>query len=146
METLQDINQSIEYIYDKYSPVLYGIALQITSCEKEAEQILIASFQKIQKGRLFNLHNPCTCVKLMKLTIETTCEQFPKYKRSDLAFKQLHQSPIVNRLLSENSPMKSLSRENHLTRSQAMKNFRADLSVLLRIKKDYVVRTIITPG
>jgi hypothetical protein len=142
MNTLYTISQSLEYFYDLYSPVIYGVALQISSDEKEAEKILIASFKKINKLELFQPGSPNLSIKLIKLTIEVACELFPKYTRGNLELKQFRKLPVLHRLICENLSIGSLCTQFNLTTQQLMKRLRAELSLLSNVKKMYLVRAI----
>lgn len=135
-------NHSLEYIYDVYSPVLYGIAFQISSDENEAEKILVATFRKIHKLELSSQANPNLCLELIKLTLEIACELFPKYKRGFFGLKQFSKSPVLYQVIFENISISSLCTQYNLTAQQLMKSLRAELSLLSNAKKKYLVRVI----
>ena len=123
---------------------MYGVAMQISSSEKEAELILIHAFKKLQRQKLNN-HN-LTCVEFVKLTIESVLELYPKYKRSELQFKPFYRSPIFKKLLCENVSIKSLSKLDHITPAQCMQNLKMEMSLFLNIKKRYLIRAITIPA
>ena len=84
MDTLNHIYKTSEYVYDKYSPMMFGIALQISSTEKEAEQILSSTFQKIHNQKVHEQSHSGLCVKRIKLTIETAFEQLPSRRKKTI--------------------------------------------------------------
>ena len=139
------IDQQLERIYDQYSPVMYNIAMQLTSSEKESEQILICMFKKISKQKLFEPDHTLPCVRFIKLTIETTYELFPKYKRIPIQLKQFQRSPILNKLLCENMSIKSFSWQNNISSSQSMQSLKIEMAMLLNIKKKYLIRVVTIP-
>jgi len=134
------MNKSLEYIYDQYGAVMYGIAMQISSNEKEAEQILVGTFKKIYNQNPTN--QPLPGIRFIKLTIETACELFPKYNRNDLQLKPFHRLPILNKLLCENACAQSLSKHFNISSSQLMKDLKMEMDFFLYTKKRFLIRTI----
>ena len=58
-----------EQIYDLYSPVLYGIALKISSTPADAEILLIETFKKIQEEKLYLLCKDKMCIEFIRVLI-----------------------------------------------------------------------------
>jgi hypothetical protein len=146
MNTDYNINHSLEYIYDVYSPIIYGIAVQISSDELEAENILTATFKKISKLTLAKQGSSSLCIRLIKLTIETACDQFPKYKNGKLELKQFQKLPIFYQLVCENISIESVCTQYDLTTPQLMKYLREELAWLSNVKKRFLVRAITIPA
>jgi hypothetical protein len=136
------IDQSLEHIYDLYSPVMYGTAFQFSSKGDEAEKILLATFKKMRGLKWVREENAGLAVKLIKLTVEMACELYPDFKKDNLEFRHYRKSPILFRLICEHKGMESLCSEYHVTSMQLMKCLRKELSLLSDVKRKYLVRTI----
>jgi hypothetical protein len=133
-------NPSMDNIYNLYSPVVYGLAFQITSNEKDAEEILIACFQKIHKLKYLKQRSTGTTLQLIQLTIEIIFETFQKYKKKDLDINQFHKSPVLFQLIFEKNNISSLCAKYGVSTTQLMKSLRGEISALSNIKKRYLVR------
>ncbi len=132
--------QALERVYDEYGAVIYGVAMQISSSEEEAEQILMQVFKKLQGQKLMNQHLPC--IRFVKLTIETALELYPEYNGSQLTWKPFYRSPLLKKLFCENVSIQSLSELDNITSAQCMKNLKMELSLFLNMKKTYLIRTV----
>ena len=140
------MSQSLECIYDEYGPVMYGVAMQISASVQEAERILIHAFKKIKKQKLAEQAPSMWGFKLVKLTIETALELYPKYKGNHLQLKSFYRSPILRKLLCEDVNITSLSNQDDITPAQCMKNLKMELSLFLSIKKRYLIKAITIPA
>lgn len=112
------LNKSFENIYDTYSPMLFGIAVQISPTEKEAEVIIIATFKKIHEQNLIDQTSPLLCVTLIKLLIQTAHEQL---KLKNFKLKQFENAPLLHKLLCEQAELENHCIENNLSRADARK-------------------------
>lgn len=125
---------SFEKIYDTYAAMLYGIALKISPGKKEAEEILIRTFRKIQQQKLLQQKHPSLCIALVKLTIQTAYEQ-PNQKNT-LISKQFENTALLNKLLFQNTTIETLCEQSLLTRDQVTKKIREEILALRNMKKE----------
>jgi hypothetical protein len=116
---------TIEYVYDTYSSMMYGIALEISQNEQAAAAILISAFQKIHRQKLIQQATHGTCAMLIKLTIQTAYEQIKQENRFSL--KQFENTPMLHRLLCQQVSLESICQENKLTPTQVAKIIREEM-------------------
>jgi hypothetical protein len=62
-------SQDFENVYEKYSPVLYNIALRISSSQTDAECLLIKTFKEINHQKLFLQNENSMCLSFIKLLL-----------------------------------------------------------------------------
>ena len=80
MLQLIDRNPRFDYIYDKYSPLIYGIILKIERNEPEAEKILIKSFKLFLLQNYNDDNDRHIFSYLLGITIMITSEHINKSK------------------------------------------------------------------
>ena len=117
---------TIENIYDKYSPMIYGIALDISSTQSEAESILISTFHKAYKQNLIKKSSHFLCASLIKLTIQTAREQLKT--KNIIKIKQFENASLLHNLLCDQLNLEDFCSENNLSRNQLAKQIREELS------------------
>ena len=98
-----------EKIYDRFSPMLYSIALEIAPSEKEAEEIMIITFQKLHRQKLMDTNQHSICATLIKLIIEPAKEQF---KSPSIRLKLFENSPSLHSLLCESTSLENTGHQN----------------------------------
>ncbi len=117
---------SIENLYDNYSPLLYGIALEISQKQSEAEEILIGTFQKIGT-QVFVKDDPKLCVTLIKLVIQTAHEQLSAgHFVNAFKLKQFESTPIFHKLICEQLSLDDYCKENKIKRVKVIKMIREE--------------------
>jgi hypothetical protein len=89
---------AVEKVYDKYAPLVYGIALKIMGSEKDATTVLIQAFLKLNSCDLIEQNKHCLCATIIKLTIKTIREE-KKDINTDTLIHQFKNSPILYKLL-----------------------------------------------
>lgn len=91
--------------YDKYSSILYQIAMQISPNETAAEQIFVSTFRKAYVQNIFKLSSPC--IILVKTLISTAHHQFEgEQNKSKIKLKQFKDSPILHNILCQKGSFK----------------------------------------
>ena len=127
---------TLENLYDTYSPMLYGIALEISPGQKEAEEILISTFHKIGKQNLLQQAHPSLCATLIKLIIRTAHEQLkPGQLKNNFRLKQFESTPLLHKLLCEQISLENYGDENKLARAEVAKRIREEFISLRNLKK-----------
>ena len=92
----------IENLYDKYSVMLYDIALEISPSAKEADIILISTFVKIHDQNIIDQENSAICATLIKLVIQSAHEVLmPDELEHNFRLKRFENSPLLHKLLCE---------------------------------------------
>ncbi len=120
-------SSTIEKLYDTYSSLLYHIALQISPTPKEAEEVLIGTFQKAYKNKLTDTH-PSLYAKLINLTIQTAQEQLGSEQvKNKFKLGQFEKAPVVHKLLFEQMSLQNYCEEYKLTRDEAAKKIRKEI-------------------
>lgn len=127
----QTVN-TLENMYDKYSPMLYGIAAEIASSQKEAEQILLTTFQKAHRNDLIEKNKHSLCASLIKLTIQTAHEQLKP--KNNFKLKQFENTPLLHKLLCEQINLEDHCTENKITRTQVLKQIRKEFNSIRNTK------------
>ncbi|WP_462251181.1 RNA polymerase sigma factor [Ferruginibacter sp.] len=91
-----------QHLYDKYSPMMYGAILRLTSNEKLADKILIESFTQI-KDNLFLLKTPGSLyLQLLHhtfITAKCILKNDIRTDKKDSAITPMF--PIINSLLQQ---------------------------------------------
>jgi hypothetical protein len=127
-------NPAIEALYDRYSPMLYGIALQVSPTQSEAEEILIRTFQKIGTLKLAQGNNrPIPCISLIKMTIEAAHELLGSFC-NNIKLKQFESTPILHKLLCEQMSIDNYCEENGIDRANAAKMIRVEFASMRKLK------------
>lgn len=128
-----NLHSSFEQIYDTYSSMLYGVALEISPDKNKAEDILFRTFIKINEQKSEIQQRSSMCLALMKLLIETANED-PEIKKNNYSLKQFENSPLLTTLLIKCTTLENVCKQNNITRMQAARKLREEIT-LLRDKK-----------
>lgn len=134
----------IENIYDTYSPMLYCIALELTTKKKDAEQILISTFQKIHHQNFIQKKHVSLCIALIKLTVETARELEEK---KIITLNQMVSKDILHKVLFQNHSLESICEQNNLTRPVALKKIATEITAIRNNRKEnrFVFKEIFNP-
>src|SRR2546430_12949686 len=112
----------LEKVYDRYSHIVYGIAIEISLSEADAERVLVRTFEKLCNGGL-NLQNHSSLPSvLIKLTVETACELLPPdMRKNNFKMKGLERFPLIHQFLFENNSIEACCLHGMMTRAEAAK-------------------------
>ncbi len=125
----------IEALYDHHGPVLYGVALQISPTQGEAEEILIRTFMKINRQALFLHHQPTDCANLIKLVIQTATEYLGgSVTANNFKLKQFEGTPILHKLICEQMSLDKYCEANGISREEAAKALRKEFAPIRKLK------------
>ena len=131
----QNTLYSFEKIYDKYSALLYGVALQISPTTAVAEQILINTFKKAHQQNILNKNYPQLLIILIKLTIKTANEACnPDDLINKFRLKQFEKMPILNQFLCEEISIENYCIQNNLTQKEVVDSICKDFRLLKNYK------------
>lgn len=112
-----------ENIYEKYSPMLYGIALQIDPEQKSAEQILIKTFKKIHEQEITQEKYPTYCLTLIHLILKTAHEIFPLKFENNIKLKQFESTPLLHKLICKQINLQDFCTEKKLKQHEGHANY-----------------------
>lgn len=130
-------NSSLEILYHNYSSILYGIALEISPTQKEAEEILISTFQKVYKKKLTQQNHASICATLIKLTIQTAHELLnPGQVKTNFKIRQLENTPLLQKLLCEQISLNQYCEESKLAREEVTQKLREEVALLRKLKNE----------
>lgn len=125
-----------EVLYDVYSPMLFGIALQISPTIQKAEHILAATFCKAHEQNISDKKHPILFLGLIRLLVEIAHQEFNNGKGcTNFNVVQFQKSSIVHSILFELIPLENYCLENNLNRQEAMRNMRSEFLEIMRTHK-----------
>lgn len=131
------MNQTdFESIYEKYSPILYGVALQIISDKNKAELILIETFKKIVEQNITKDKHPNYCIILIRLTIKTAQDKFPLDKTNKSDFHFFEKSPLVNHLVYTDTPIENICIEKNIEHNNRFEIIRNEFTQIRNSDKE----------
>jgi hypothetical protein len=91
--------------YDKYSSMLYQIAMQISPNETVAEQIFVSTFRKAYVQNIFKLSSPC--IILIRTLISAAHHLLEgEQNKSKIKLKQFKDKPILHNILCQKASFK----------------------------------------
>ncbi len=114
-------------LYNIYSSVMYGAALKISTSQKDAEQILITSFQKLQQQNVNQKNYSSLCLTIVKLTVETAKELKQK---GHIRLRELESTSILEKILFKNISLENICKQNDLSQPEALKKIREEINTI----------------
>lgn len=122
---------SFEIFYNKYSPMVYEMALQIAPNQNTAQQILISTFTTANHQNIALQTFPLPSITLIKILVDTAHQQLNKGLGSpNFKIKQFENTPILQHLFCELSTLENYCNNLKITKEQAAINLRAEISTL----------------
>ncbi len=116
-----------EFIYDTYSPMMYGTILKMTDDARMADIILEDIFIDInKKGIFFAHHTPLNHI-LLQYAFKSTL------KHLDARGMKVHKTfnaycPLINQFYFEQKVLKEVALEFDTTEQEVLKNLRAEFN------------------
>ena len=121
----------LDYLYDTYCPMLLGMALEISTSRKEAEEVVARTFVKTNNLEFIQTNQKSVCVTLIKLMAQTAKEVIePNHLKNKIKIPIFENAPIMHKILFEQNNLESYCIDNQLTRLEAAKKIRAELLLL----------------
>jgi hypothetical protein len=120
-----------EKLYDTYSAMLYGMAVEISPSIMQAEKILICTFKKAHQQNIADQKYPLHCLSLIKLLLQTAHQQINNNKgKINFKLNRFKDYPVLHSLLCEQAATENYDEENIGNREGAGKKLRAELLLL----------------
>jgi hypothetical protein len=122
---------NLENIIDAYSPMVYGIALEIAPNTAIAKDILIQTFQKINLQKINLSQSPSFVVTLLLLTLQTAREQ--KYQEQfDCTFKlkKFDTTPLIGELIGSQINLTDYCKKTQIDKLIVIKKLRKEFLLL----------------
>lgn len=135
---------NFESIYDKYCPMLYGIAVEICDSQKETEELLMTTFRKIYKEDISQEKYPAYCIALMRLIIKLAQGLYPEKFKSCFRLKQFENTPLLNHLICDQISLQDYCKEKYLTQQEGLQIIRKEFSTIRNAEKENKVSTHIS--
>jgi hypothetical protein len=124
-------NYKFERIIDVYSPMVYGIALEIAPNIAIAKVILLQTFQKINLQKINPSKSPSFVVTLLHLTLQTAREQ--KYQEQfDYTFKLkiFDKTPLIGELIGAQINLTDYCKKTQIDKTIVIKKLRKEFLLL----------------
>jgi hypothetical protein len=133
-------NCSFERMYDRFSPILYNIALEITDNSTFAEEILITTFLKARFHKTLKLNDADIFFQLITLLVSTTREVLLKNNcPGNFRMKRFCHTPMLSKLLFEQTDVQELCVEMKMDRGAVGKLIRAEMKKIYGEQKTLTV-------
>lgn len=121
-------------LYDKYSAVLYGIALKISPSKKHAEKILIETFRKAYHLKIAAAIYPSPLVKLIKIVVQKAHE-YTGAENNNFVIRDFKNTPLLHQILFEGISVQSYCNNNNLTKPEFDEIIREEFNGLRIVQK-----------
>lgn len=122
-------------LYDSHGPMLYGVALQISPTQDEAEEILIRTFVKIERQAMFRNQHPSDCANLIKLVVQTGMEYLgSSVNANNFKLKQFEDTPILHKLICEQMSLDKYCEASGISREEAANALRKEFAPIRKLK------------
>ena len=115
-------------IYEKYSPMLFGDALEICPSKKHAEELLLITFKKIHRDDINRENHPAYCITLLRLIIKTAHGIYLDKFKTCLSLKQFEKTPLLNQLICDQKKFKDYCKEKSLTQQEGLQIVRDEFN------------------
>ena len=126
---------SFSDFYDRYSPVMFNMAVSITGSTLVAEEILIITFLKIRVHQHRYPRDPDIFFQLMSLLVLTTREVLIKKNcRGNFRMQRFQHMPILSKILFEQMDIEGLCKEMKIERGAIGKLVREEVKGILSNK------------
>jgi len=126
---------NFEKIYEKYSPMLFGLALEICPSKKHAEELLLITFKKIHQDDINRENHPAYCITLIRLIIKTAHGIYPEKFQTCLSLKQFETTPLLNQLICDQKSLEDYCKEKPLSQQEALQIMRDEFSKIRNSKQ-----------
>lgn len=120
-----------EILYNTYSAILYRMSLDICPSVKQAEEILIITFQKAHQQHIEKQESSSICLSLIKLLIKTAHEQLNNNQgNTNFKLKNFENYPMMHHILCEQATAEHYCAENNISRQDLGKKLRNEFLLL----------------
>ena len=126
---------NFEKIYEKYSPMLFGVALEICPSKKQAEELLLITFKKIHRDDINREKYPAYCITLLRLIIKTAHGIYPDKFKTCPSLKQFETTPLLNQLICDQKSLEDYCKEKPLSQQEALQIMRDEFSKIRNSKQ-----------
>ncbi len=123
--------ETFDRFYDRYSPMVYDMAHQMTTSTRHAEQIIISVFKKAYDQNIIEKTFPSPCMTLIKIVLATAHTVLNNgIGKPNFKLQQLNHTPLLQHLLHDQSSIASYCSECGISKEQAAINLRAEIASL----------------
>ncbi len=134
----QSLN-TFDNMYNTYSRMLYGFAIEISPTQSEAEQIFINTFYKAQQQDIARTHANCLFATLIKLTMQTAREELEGKITKIPTLSIFRNTPLLHMYLCENVTINEICKKLSLTLEQTVILFRKEVHTICKPKPNSLI-------
>ena len=116
----------LEHLYRIHSSMIYGISLEVSATQEEAEELFIETFVQMH-NQIPTQSGSRLCVAVVKLVMQIAQAKLGATGFKGLVgLKHFEQLPLINHLLRRQVSVSSLCKENKLTKALIGKKLRQE--------------------
>ncbi len=110
--------------FEIYSPMIFGIALQLSPNQQKAEDLLLKTFELIRANKLAEQSSSSRSIELIKLVLQVAQEL--QY----IGPQTIHTAPLISQLIAKKITVRETCEQNKSNVIQLGKEIRAELNSL----------------
>lgn len=123
--------ETFDKLYDRYNSMVYDMANQLTSSKRHVEQILVSVFRKAHDQNIMEKTFPSPCITLIKIVLATAHAVINQgIGEPNFKLNQLKHTPLLQHLLYDHTSIETYCDERGITKEQAGKHLRAEITSL----------------
>ena len=125
-----------EYIYDKYSPAIYGIICSITDDKVLAEKIFIDAFVEVKEKQVLLKISHSICVHLLRFTYQFAINKLKEYEVNPAVNYPVVPASLINFLCIQCGSIKEAASILNITEEEIKKKLRFEFLALRQVKEN----------
>jgi hypothetical protein len=126
-----------EYIYRKYSNMLFSIANQITNEQVVAEDILVTTFMRINNQPISKNGYPGLFIRLIRALVQTSKEKLNLSQISKgVKIKTFSETPFLQQVICKKMSMENFCRINNITPELVKKQIKKEVNLIRNQQKE----------
>lgn len=116
---------NFERIYDKYSPMLYGVASEICHSKMKTEKLLESIFEKMAEQEKSSEKYSVYCLREI---IHTAQSLYPDRFISYFGLRQFKNTPLINHLICNQISLQDYCKKKYLTKQEGLQIIRKEFN------------------
>ncbi len=118
---------SVEYAYDNYAPMMFGIITKMTGDDLLSEEILKKVFLELYKKEMLVENHPGLCRKLLIETFQRTLKHLETIGLTE--YKPFNDNyPLINLFYFNQKDLKQAATERDMTEQEVLKSLRLEFN------------------
>ena len=129
------VQSAFENIYEKYSAIIYGIALEICPNVICAELVFTATFKKIYNSNITVQNSPIYYIELIRLVFRITKNEiYPHEKKINFKLKQFDTTPLLQQLICNEISLDNYCILNNIEKNVGLRLIKSEFNSLRNLK------------